>query len=556
MFLLTLTLAGCPTDTDVGGPRDADGDGYTLADGDCDDDDASRHPAATEVCDGDDDDCDGRIDDGVRVTGYADNDGDGFGVDSPTSSACAIPDGFAAIAGDCDDDDAARNPNAPELCNLVDDDCDHLVDDEDSEVDAASASTFYVDDDGDGYGDAVVLACTLPAGASVRGGDCDDTDKVFNPAAADVCTESADYNCDGFVGYADNDGDGSAACVECDDGDATVHPDAVERCDEADNDCDGAIDDEDASLDLSTAAIWYRDGDADGYGAGSRSACVAPAFYVATAGDCDDADDRVHPDATEDCNTRDDDCDGTTDDADAGLDLTTATGWHEDDDLDGYGASAVSATSCEAPTGAITDDQDCDDTDADINPGARETCNDLDDDCDGAVDAGTGIWNDTFDDNDITDWTVVAGGWSVSSGIVLGYSPSHIGPDFLHSTPMTGAEDAYVLHIRAAGNHDFGLVVAYASPTEHCAFHFLQGQDVLLVDGNGDEVTVGTAAYDASVYYDVRAELSPENVDLYFDGALVYSGDAGCDNFYRTGEIGLQVHQDHVAWFDEVCVEW
>ncbi len=66
----------------------------------------------------------------------------------------------------------------------------------------------------------------------------------------------------------------------------------------------------------------------------------------------------------------------------------------------------------------------------------------------------------------------------------------------------------------------------------------------------------GTAVCDASVYYDVRAELSPENVDLYFDGTLVYSGDAGCDNFYRTGDVGLQVHQDHVAWFDEVCVEW
>ncbi|MSQ02169.1 MAG: hypothetical protein EXR71_09805 [Myxococcales bacterium] len=558
MFLFTLTLAGCPTETaevpaiDV----DVDGDGTTVAEGDCADDDATRSPQAREVCDGDDDDCDGLIDDGVRLTGYTDADGDGFGVEAPVSSACTIPAGFAPQAGDCDDDNGARYPSAPEVCNAVDDDCDRLVDDEDSVVDPASASTFYVDGDGDGYGAEEVRACTLPTGAAARGGDCDDTDAAFHPTAAEVCTEPTDYNCDGFVGYADNDGDGFSACGECDDDEVTIHPDGVERCDEVDNDCDGRIDDEDTSLDLSSSARWYRDGDGDGYGAEERSACIAPESYVATAGDCDDADSTVHPGATEVCNTIDDDCDTATDDADTGLDLTTASGWHEDLDLDGYGAAAVATTSCDAPAGTLADDEDCNDADADINPGVRESCNDLDDDCDGAVDGGTGIWNDTFDDNDITDWTVVAGGWSVSSGIVLGYSPSHIGPDFLHATPMTGAEDEYVMTIRAAGNHDFGLVVAYASPTEHCAFHFLQGQDVVLVDGSGGEVTVGTAAYDASVYYDVRAELSPENVDLYFDGALVYSGDSGCDNFYRTGEIGLQVHQDHVAWFDEVCVEW
>ena len=98
--------------------------------------------------------------------------------------------------------------------------------------------------------------------------------------------------------------------------------------------------------------------------------------------------------------------------------------------------------------------------------------------------------------------------------------------------------------------------IAYASATESCGFHFLQGQDIFLVRGTNEETTVGTVSYDPAVFYDVRAELSPENVDLYFDGTLVYSGDAGCDDFYRTGEIGLQVHQDQIAYFDAVCVEW
>lgn len=346
------------------------------------------------------------------------------------------------------------------------------------------------------------------------------------------------------------------ACSECDDGDAAVRPDATERCNEVDDDCDGAVDDEDDTLDASSATVWYRDADGDGYGDDTASACEAPAGHVATGGDCDDTNAAVNPGAVETCNEADDNCDGATDDDDPGLDLSSASAWHADDDLDTFGSAPVLTTSCSPPLGAVADDTDCDDTNAAVNPAARESCNDVDDDCDGAADSGAGIWNDTFDDNDITDWTVVDGGWSVSGGVVLGYSISHVGPDFLHSTAMTGSEAAYAMSLRAAGNHDFGLVLAYASSTESRGFHFLQGQDIYLIRGNGDETTVGTVSYDPSVFYDVRAELSPENVDLYFDGVLVFSGDAGCDDFYRTGEIGLQVHQDQIAYFDEVCVEW
>jgi hypothetical protein len=59
-------------------------------------------------------------------------------------------DGFTLSAGDCNDDDAAIHPDADEICDSVDNNCDGEID-EDAAVDAA---TFYADSDSDSYGDA------------------------------------------------------------------------------------------------------------------------------------------------------------------------------------------------------------------------------------------------------------------------------------------------------------------------------------------------------------------------------------------------------------------
>jgi hypothetical protein len=125
--------------------RDYDGDGYgteliTAIDcgpseqysdkpGDCNENNAKIHPGAEEVCNLVDDDCNGAIDEGLDdVTIYRDADGDGYGVSTETAIGCGTRTGFAGNADDCDDTDALKHPDAVELCNGRDDDCDEDAD--------------------------------------------------------------------------------------------------------------------------------------------------------------------------------------------------------------------------------------------------------------------------------------------------------------------------------------------------------------------------------------------------------------------------------------------
>ena len=375
---------------------DADGDGYgdpgvTIdscdpGDGwvgpdmatDCDDGDPAVNPAATEICNGVDDDCDGVVDEDLESTWYADADGDGFGDPEAASFGCEPAAGYTADASDCDDANSSIHPDASEICDTLDNDCDGLIDDLDDSI--SGSSTWYLDADGDGYGDdgTAVSACEQPSGYSAYGGDCDDADAAYNPGATeDDCTDPADYNCDGSVGWADDDGDGWAACEDCDDSDAAVSPDGTELCNGVDDDCDGSVDEDDAT----DAATWYADTDGDGYGdvASADTACAAPSGYVGDATDCDDGDAGINPAAAEACNGVDDDCDGTVDEG-------VLDSFYADADGDGYGDAADATEACSAPSGYGVDASDCDDADAAVNPAAAEACNGVDDDCDGTVD--------------------------------------------------------------------------------------------------------------------------------------------------------------------------
>jgi len=206
-------------------------------------------------------------------------------------------------------------------------------------VQACTPTTWYVDSDSDGYGDAATTAsqCREPSGYVDDDTDCDDSDGSINPGATDTWYDGVDSDCAGNSDY-DRDGDGydsdDYGGDDCKDNYASINPGATETWyDGTDQDCDDASD---------------YDADVDGYDHDSYG-----------GDDCDDTDRDVNPGATETWYDGDDaDCDGASDyDADGdGHD-------HED-----YGGG------------------DCDDDEEDVNPDEDEVCDDgIDNDCDGAA---------------------------------------------------------------------------------------------------------------------------------------------------------------------------
>jgi hypothetical protein len=393
--------------------------GFVADATDCDDSDSGVSPTGTELCDGEDDDCDGTVDEDDATdaaTWYVDRDGDGAGG-ATTTQACSQPSDATAGFTDCDDGDAEVYPGAEERCDLEDDDCDGAVD----EDDAVDASTWYLDLDADGYGDAVTTtSCALPSGYAAYDGDCDDSDDRYHPGAPESdCADPNDYNCDGSNGYADADADGWAACTDCDDRTAAVSPDGAEVCNRVDDDCDGAIDEDDAT-DVST---WYADSDADSFGdPGSADlACDQPLGYVADDQDCDDTDGGVSPVALEYCDGEDDDCDGTIDENSA-VDVAT---WYADRDGDTYGSLASTWAACAAPPSYVANDDDCDDADSGVSPADLEYCDGEDDDCDGTIDEDAAVDAPTwYADRDGDEYGDSASGYAACAA-----PPSHVAND-------------------------------------------------------------------------------------------------------------------------------
>jgi len=186
---------------------DDDEDGFSPADGDCDDGDETVYPGAEELCDGQDNDCDGQTADDEVDDDY---------------------DGWLVCGGDCNDLDETIYPGAEELCDDLDTDCDGV-------------NTDRLDQDFDGY--------------SLCNGDCDDADDSRHPGNPEVC-DGLDNDCTGGVDDIDEDGDGYSPCDnggDCDDLDYFAYPVVVDL--EAEEGGDGSWDEPYDSLDAGFAGI-------------------------------------------------------------------------------------------------------------------------------------------------------------------------------------------------------------------------------------------------------------------------------------------------------------
>ncbi|MGZ5191168.1 MAG: putative metal-binding motif-containing protein, partial [Flavisolibacter sp.] len=265
---------------------------------------------------------------------YYDYDKDGYGtIYNPPITAVTPPPGYVTLGGDCDDQDASIHPNAPEICDGHDNDCDGYIDD-------GISTLYYRDLDGDGYGDkwtGPTSACTPPAGYVTNNKDCDDGRPEYHPGASDPSDDLLDQNCDIInitvtKKYLDSDGDGYGGwgaildadanppphlaqykfvfnLSDCDDNDPGKHPGATEICDGKDNDCNGLIDD-------GIGTTFYHDWDGDGYGDVNSPGvirCFAGGIFVANNSDCNDRNAAVFPGAPEICDGLDNNCDGLPD---------------------------------------------------------------------------------------------------------------------------------------------------------------------------------------------------------------------------------------------------
>lgn len=98
----------------------------------------------------------------------------------------------------------------------------------------------------------------------------------------------------------------------------------------------------------------------------------------------------------------------------------TGTTWYADADSDGFGDPSMTTIACDAPTGYVSDNTDCNDANAAINPGAAEICNGLDENCNGDIDEGLTLdtWYADADGDTYGDATVSV---STCDGAPAGY---------------------------------------------------------------------------------------------------------------------------------------
>lgn len=531
-------------------------EGQSLAGGDCNDGDSAMFPGAEEICNGADDDCDTYVDndpvDGAVY--YPDFDEDTFGDDNAATRACASPENYVDVAGDCDDSDPLTYADAEEICDERDNDCDSEVDEG-----ATDPRIWYPDDDGDGYGtDGATLAqCSTPDGYADSRDDCDDGDGAVNPGAFEACND-IDDNCNGTIDsdspdateyHPDADGDGygdahsgASSCTaisdwttddaDCLDTDATVNPSGSEACNGLDDDCDGTTDPDGAS----GSETYYEDADHDGYGGiTTLDACSLPDGYAPTSDDCDDTTAEANPRQREVCDSIDNNCDLAIDEDDA----ADAPTWHADSDSDTYGSDVDTHVSCSATSGYIEDGSDCDDSDPTVSPAGTESENAVDDDCDILVDEDFISAGDIVID-EVARQVYTGGDGSSKNDKAQWFE--------LHNTTAADIDVSGWYLEEGDGDSfyispDAALVVPAGGYTVLC-YEDTWFADPTVCDYQWSDTSLGSAYYDVTYYFDRDDDLAA----LYLAGDLVDSVhwhyDATAGFWPRTAHYSMRLDDD------------
>jgi hypothetical protein len=365
-----------------------------------------------EVCNGKDDDCDGETDEELHespctrrnqhggcagTTVCIDGHGD-CNAPEPGEDVCDGED------NDCDGetDKGFDDTDNDALADCVDED-----DDDDGRADAhdncqKTPNPDQQDLDQDGAGDA----CDPDDDNDEVPDEEDNCRIVFNPDQVDSDLDGRGNECD-----VDDDDDGDPDSLDCDITNPLVFHGAAEVCNGVDDNCEGGADEEGAA----GCEDWLYDGDGDGYGGEtvpegvepSRCLCEALAPHTALLpGDCNDHSADKSPGAAEKCNGVDDNCDGIIDPEGS----EGAKTYYRDKDKDGYGRPSEFAVLCE-PTGQFNVERgdDCNDDSPAVSPAAPEFCNGSDDNCDDNVDPEGSIGCTTFyNDGDDDGYGVVS----------------------------------------------------------------------------------------------------------------------------------------------------
>jgi hypothetical protein len=488
--------------------------GFTDNADDCEDLNHAVNPGADEICDGLDNDCDKDADsDAVDQTeSYVDLDEDGYGDPTDVLVTCGVPEGRVDVALDCDDLDPFRNPDAPEWCDGLDDDCDNLVDTDDPDV--QGAVTTYDDADGDTYGDSATatLVCEIADGTVTNDLDCDDANPLVNPAADEVC-DAVDTDCDGAIDEDDPDVDDVGLWYPDADGDGYGTEDSVPTVGcfgpkgtaPNDDDCD------DTDALVAGPDPYYRDTDQDGYGAGAISyQCDPGTDYAAVDGDCRNSDDQIYPGAPEVCDGSDNNCDGTTDEADPLVELLT---FYRDDDGDGYGVDSDSYAGCDQASGYVLAGGDCGDGDTAIYPSAVEYCDGKDNDCDGTTD-GDVAYVDWYADDDHDGWgdaTDIMNECSEPDGYVLVAGDCDDGLDAVHPEAEDVCADDLDNDCDGSVDNCFWDLAAASSMFEGSSSNGRLGWAVAAgdLDGDGAADVVTGSPYLSSNLGEIRIAFGP-----------------------------------------------